>query len=958
MDEAQLEITALEWFKSIGWEYYFGPGIVKGGENPLRESDRDVRLMPHLKAAFLRINMWIPENQRESAWEAVLSQLSPTSPDLIENNRIFHQHLLTGMPVTIQNEKGVREEERVFLIDFKNPKNNQFAVVNQVSIMGAKQVRRPDIIAYINGLPIAVIELKSPSKGSESYAVNLEAYHQLQTYKSELPDLFISNAVLVISDGFMARLGSLSAGMDRFMPWRVVDTEKDRRPMLEFELERLIYGFFDHQRLLDYLQNFILFQEDGVKRYKIIAGYHQYHAVENALAATVMASQPDKDGEVGVVWHTQGSGKSLSMCFYAGKLLKTPEMQNPTIVVVTDRTDLDDQLFKTFASAESLFNNAKPVQAANREMLRRLLAEREAGGIIFTTVQKFSPEEAGGLHGVLNERKNIVVISDEAHRTQYGMNAKLNEQGLYTYGYAKHMGDAMPNASFIGFTGTPIEEGDRDTRQVFGPDISVYDIEAAVEDGATVPIYYEPRLARLNIDDAELAKQTEELEAIMEDAELEEREKEKSNWSKLERIVGAPSRIEMVAADIITHFEQRNKESEEPGKGIIVGMSRAICVALYAEIIKHRPDWHDEDPTKGEIKVIMTGSASDPADFQPHLYSKQQRKDLETRFRNADDPFKLVIVCDMWLTGFDLTGFESGEGEVIRLLIPATNYILGLHEGNERNGKKRYLDFVLAMNKAFSLCSTMQETAPYQKKIAFYNRLASFIRKATSGNAEQRKRDMDAVFEQIIRNAVTAEGIVDLYEYCGIDQARIDILDETFFDTVRESQNKNVTLEMLKQLIDNQVKANFKNNVVQESEFSERLKETMRKYNNRTIESAEALEELIKMAKDLTKASKEGERLGLEFDELAFYQALAENESAVDQMGDDMLIKIAKEITDTLRQSVAVDWQKRESIRARLRNIVRITLRKYGYPPDGQNRAVDLILKNTEKISDHWSSQE
>lgn len=1053
MDEAQLEITALEWFKSIGWEYYFGPDIVKGSDNPLRESDRDVRLMPHLKAAFLRINAWIPENQRESAWEAVLSQLSPASPDLIENNRIFHQHLLTGMPVTIQNEKGEREEERVFLIDFKNPKNNQFAVVNQVSIMGTKQVRRPDIIAYINGLPTAVIELKSPSKGSESYAVNLEAYHQLQTYKSELPDLFTSNAVLVISDGFMARLGSLSAGMDRFMPWRVVDTEKDRRPMLEFELERLVYGFFDHQRLLDYLQNFILFQEDGVKRYKIIAGYHQYHAVENAIAATVMASQPGQDGKVGVVWHTQGSGKSLSMCFYAGKLLKTPEMQNPTIVVVTDRTDLDDQLFKTFASAESLFNNAKPVQAANREMLRRLLAEREAGGIIFTTVQKFSPEEAGGLHGVLNDRKNIVVISDEAHRTQYGMNAKLNEQGLYTYGYAKHMRDAMPNASFIGFTGTPIEEGDRDTRQVFGPDISVYDIEAAVEDGATVPIYYEPRLARLNIDDAELTKQTEELEAIMEDAELEEREKEKSNWSKLERIVGAPSRIEMVAADIITHFEQRNQESEEPGKGIIVGMSRAICVALYAEIIKHRPDWHDEDPTKGEIKIIMTGSASDPADFQPHLYSKQQRKDLETRFRNAEDPFKLVIVCDMWLTGFDapschtmyidkpmrghnlmqaiarvnrvfksksgglvvdyigigvelqaalklytnakgrgapthnvaeafnqllkylaqidglfektpeqagfdLSGFESGEGEVIRLLIPASNYILGLHEGNERNGKKRYLDFVLAMNKAFSLCSTMQETAPYQKKIAFYNRLASFIRKATSGNAEQRKRDMDAVFELIIRNAVTAEGIVDLYQYCGLEQARIDILDETFFDTVRESQNRNVALEMLKQLIDNQVQANFKNNVVQESEFSERLKATMKKYNNRTIESAEALEELIKMAKDLTKAAKEGERLGLAFDELAFYQALAENESAVDKMGDELLIQIAKEITDILRQSVAVDWQKRESIRARLRNIVRITLRKYGYPPDGQNRAVDLILQNTEKISDHWSSQE
>ena len=1060
MDEKQLEITALQWFRNIGWEYYFGPDIAKDGENPLRETDRDVLLLPHLKEAFLRLNSWIPKDQQDSIFEEVLAKLQERLPDLIANNRLISDCLLSGFPVTIQKENGERENERVYLIDFKNIKNNRFVIANQISIIGTKGVRRPDVIAYINGLPIAVIELKSPAKKGESREVNLEAFHQLQTYKDELHDLFITNGALIISDGFEARVGSLSAGMDRFMPWRVVNDEDDR-PRLQMELETLIYGFFDHQRLLDYLQNFILFKDDGKHCFKIIAGYHQYHAVQNAIRATIHASNPETGNrKIGVVWHTQGSGKSLSMCFYAGKLLKTPEMKNPTIVVVTDRNDLDDQLFKTFADAESLFNNTKPIQANNRETLRVLLAEREAGGIIFTTVQKFSPEEVGGQHPVLNERSNIVVISDEAHRTQYGLKAEVNEKGIYTYGYAKHMRDSIPNAAFIGFTGTPIEEGDRDTRQVFGDEISVYDIDAAVKDGATVPIYYEPRLARLKLDDAELEAQAKELEEIMDDAELEEREKQKANWTKLERIVGAPSRVQMVAKDIVEHFERRNEESQQlenggfEGKAMIVGMSRAICVALYEEIIKIRPEWDDEDPTKGVLKIIMTGSASDPANFQKHLYSKKIRQDLERRFRDPEDSFKLAIVCDMWLTGFDAPSchtlyvdkpmkghnlmqaiarvnrvFKSKEGglvvdyigigkeleaalktytnakgkgkptinvaEAYRVLmsymaimrgifaktpqqagfdlgdfeneahsfqkaIDATNYILELYipDADEPSGKKRFLDTMLAINKAYSLCGTMEEAKVLDREIAYYNHLAMLVRKVTSHKAVKRKQESDAVFERIIRNAIAADGIIDLYDYCGTENPRIDILDEEFFNNARDAKNQNLALEMLQKLIDNQVKANFKTNIVQESEFTKRLKDVMSRYNNRTIESAEAMEELIKMAKDLAKAAKKGEDLGLEYDELAFYQALANNDSAKEEMGDDLLKEIAKEITELLKKSVTVDWQKRESIRARLRILVRRTLRKYGYPPDGQADAVELILENTEKISDHWTQEE
>lgn len=1074
MDEAHLEIAALAWFEEIGWELGLSSdmnpsGVEQSfytlGSNELRDrpdliynhalqtSDGEVILETQLREAFECINSWIPQAEREEVYQDVLAMVKRHQPDLLANNRQFHQWLIEGFPITIRDEEGEKQQERAYIIDFQTLDNNRFLVRNQVTIVGRK-TRRPDIVAYVNGLPMVVLELKSPLHKDSSYDANLDALNQLNTYKHELHELFISNAVLVVSDGLQARFGSLSAGFDRFMPWRAIKNEKDR-PYLEYELETLIKGLFEPKRFMNYLQNFILFTDNRHQISKIVAGYHQYHAVENALEATRYATSPESgDGKIGVIWHTQGSGKSYSMAFYVGKIIKTPELQNPTIVVVTDRNDLDDQLFATFTRAKALFNNTEPVQASTRAELRQRLAERAAGGIIFTTVQKFAPDEKGGEHPVLNERRNIIVISDEAHRTQYGLNARMNEEGLYTYGYAKYMRDAIPNAAFIGFTGTPIEESDRSTRAVFGENVSVYDIQDAVEDGATVPIYYEARLAQLKMDDSLLDDYSNQLEDILKDADVEEREKVKQKWSRLERLAGAPERLKMLAQDMIEHFEKRSQESEIEGKAMVVAMSRAICVDLYHAIIKIRPEWHSDNPQEGAIKVIMTGSASDPEHYQPHLYSKEVRSNLENRFKDPNDPFKMVIVCDMWLTGFDapschtmyidkpmrghnlmqaiarvnrvfeekagglvvdyigiaseleaaLKTYTNSDGkgaptinahdafaellryiEIMRnffakttttegfdlsglegerattLLIPAANYILGIPENEvNKSGKHRFLDTLLAIRKAFSLCSTLEEAKPYEKEIAFYTQLGSFIRKATSTGVQERKRLSDDLFERVIANAVQSAGVIDLYEYVGLENPRIDILDERFFNSIRKQNEKNLALEMLKKLMRNQIRANLKTNVVQELEFSARLRDTMNRYNNRTIDSVEAIEELIKIAKELTKAVQRGEELGLQYDELAFYQALSKSQSAVEVMSDERLKEIAIDITEQLRKNVTVDWQKRESVRAKLRLLVRQILRQYHYPIDKSENAenvIELIMKNTELLADEWSAE-
>ncbi len=868
------------------------------------------------------------------------------------------------------------------------------------------------------------------------------------------------NEALVVSDGYNARIGALTANQERFAPWRAVKNEDDK-PLLEWQLETLVRGFFDRELLLDYIRFFVLFENDSGVIIKKIAGYHQFHAVREAVRATVIAAQEihgvvkekrasygdevvPGSKKAGVVWHTQGSGKSISMCFYAGKLLQQPEMNNPTLLVVTDRNDLDGQLFQTFSNAQDLLKQT-PVQANDREELRNLLSERESGGIIFTTVQKFSPFDSEDAHPILNSRHNIVVISDEAHRSQYGhkgrfVKVKDKDKNVIgsklVFGFSQYMRDALPNASFIGFTGTPIALEDKDTRAVFGDYVSIYDIQDAVDDGATVAIYYESRLAKLDLNHAEIEALSDQVEEVVEDEEdVSNREKTKGEWSRLEKLVGAEPRIQQVAADLVEHFEARTASIE--GKAMIVAMSRDICVHLYDAIVELRPDWHDTDPNKGAIKIVMTGSASDRKLLQPHIYTRQTKKKLEKRFKDNNDPLKLVIVRDMWLTGFDVPCCHTmyidkpmkghnlmqaiarvnrvfknkpgglvvdyigianelkqalktytdakGRGEptlraeeafsvllekmdIVRglfhgfdyndfaeqshkLLVPASNHILGLDDG-----KKRFLDAVLAINKAYSLCGTLDEAKELRAEIAFFSAIKAAITKFTYVDKKLTEDEKNSVLKQILDNAVIAEGVVDVFKLAGLDKPNIGLLSDEFLEDVRQMPYHNLAVELLEKLLNDNIKSKTRNNVVQEKKYSDRLQETLRKYNNRAIETAQVIEELIQMAKDFQEALKRDTELGLQPDEVAFYDALANNESAVRELGDEILKKIAVEITEKLRKSTTVDWQVRDSVRARLRILVRRTLQRYKYPPDKAADAVELVLKQAEALSNAWTS--
>lgn len=1050
MTEDQLEQQCLEWFAEGGWEVGYGPDIAHDGPNPERANYRQVLLLADLEAALRRINSHLPDTAIEQAL-AVVSK--PESLDVVVSNRSFHRLLLEGVPVEYKRDDRVIHDS-AFLVDFTDLSSNRFRAINQFTIEGSKQLRRPDIICFINGLPLAVLELKSPT--SENVSI-WDAFNQIQTYKDEVPDLFAYNEAIIISTGFEARVGSLTANQERFMPWRTIRHEDDK-PIVEWQLETMVRGFFDRELFLDYLRYFVIFETDSDQLIKKIAGYHQFHAVREAVKATVIASQsPEQSAQAekratyadevvagskkaGVVWHTQGSGKSISMCCYAGKLLQQPEMNNPTLVVVTDRNDLDGQLFGTFSAAKELLKQ-DPVQADDREELRQMLAERESGGIIFTTVQKFALLAAETAHPVLNGRHNIVVISDEAHRSQYGLKATLTADGRYKFGYAKHMRDALPNASFIGFTGTPIANEDKDTRAVFGDYVSIYDIQDAVDDGATVPIYYESRLAKLDINRDLIDELSEQVDEVVEDEEdVNQREKTKGEWSRLEKLVGSGPRLQQVAADLVKHFETRTALME--GKGMIVAMSRVICAQLYNEIVALRPEWHDDDPEKGAIKVVMTGSAADKPLLQPHIHNAQTKKRLEARFKDPSDPLKLVIVRDMWLTGFDAPvchtmyvdkpmkghnlmqaiarvnrvfknkpgglvvdyiGIASelkqalktytdaqGRGEpthsteeayavllekldiihgmfaktpqqagfdysnyatdALKLLPAAANYILSLDDG-----KKRFLDAVLAMNKAYSLCSTMDEAQAYHKEIAFLSAVKSVISNSTSVDRKLTEDSKNSILKQILDNAVIADGVVDIFDTCGLEKPDIGLLSDEFLEDVRQMPYRNLAVELLEKLLQDTIKARTRNNVVQEKKYSDRLEATLRKYNNRAIEAAQVIEELIAMAKQFQEDLAREAELGLNPDEVAFYDALANNESAVREMGDEILKKIAVEITEQLRKSTTVDWQVRESVRARLRILVRRTLQRYKYPPDNAKEAVELIMQQAEVLSNDWS---
>lgn len=1048
MNERDLETIAIRWFQDTGWTHSSGSNLAPDGDTPEREDYRSVILCRRLLAALRIINPDLPDSTLD---EAVRWAAHPDQPSLLLNNRRFHEALLDGIPVEVSTDTGKRGD-RVRLIDFEQPQNNQFLVVDQLTVQGSKQPRRPDLVCFINGLPIAVIELKNLGHGDTDIWA---AFRQLQTYKDEIPDLFACNEALVVSDGLHARVGSLTASRERFLPWRTLRSESDR-PLLEFELEKVVRGFFAPDLLLDYLRYFILFEQSDSGLVKKIAGYHQFHAVREAVRATVVAAtQPvvlDKhQGEDratygqavqpgsrrgGIVWHTQGSGKSISMVCFAGKLSQQPEMQNPTILVVTDRNDLDGQLFETFKGARALLKDT-PQQAGDRQQLRALLDGRPSGGIIFTTVQKFVPGKDEDEFPSLTERTNIVVIADEAHRSQYGFSAVLDRKsGRYNYGFAKHLRDALPNATFVGFTGTPVETADKDTRAVFGDYVSIYDIQDAVDDGATVPIYYESRLAKLDINQAQIDQLNADIEEVFEDEEdIAKRQSEQSKWAALEKLVGAEARLKQVAADLVQHFEARNEATE--GKGLIVAMSREICARLYDEIVALRPHWHSADPGHGAIKVVMTGSASDNVLLQPHLYNARTKKVLEKRFKDPGDPLKLVIVRDMWLTGFDvpclhtmyvdkpmrdhnlmqaiarvnrvfrdkqgglivdyigiaaelrnalkiytesrgkgspaddvhdrlsalhkyleiarnlLHGFDYSayRTQAIELLLPAANHVLGLEDG-----RKRWFDAVLGVSRAFSLAGTLDEAAELREEVAFFQAIHAVMAKASGTDKKLAEDRKQAVLKQILDNAVVADGVEDIFKLAGLDRPDIGVLSDAFLDEIRDLPLKNIAVELLQKLLSEEVKSRTKSNVVLEKKFSDRLLATLARYRNRTIESAQVIEELIAMAKEFREAATRGEILGLGESELAFYDALAQNESAVRELGDPILKTIALELTQKLRNSTTVDWQKRESVRARLRNLVRITLRRYKYPPDLQEPAIELVLRQAERLSDVWAA--
>lgn len=1028
MTEDQLEQETIVWLQDVGYTHLYGPDIAHDGSRPERAGYRQVQLALRLREAIHKLNPGIPPNAREDALKQVMDL---DIPSLLSANRHFHKLLVGGVPVQYQKD-GETRGDFVRLINWANPEQNEWLAVNQFSIKGAHHTRRPDIVLFVNGLPLVLIELKNPA---DQKADIWKAYDQIQTYKEQIPDVFQYNEVLVVSDGTEALLGSLSASSERFMAWRTIDGVT-LNPLGEFnELQTLVRGVLAPAYLLDYLRYFVLFEDDG-RLVKKIAGYHQFHAVRSAIGHVVAASRPGGSRKGGVVWHTQGSGKSITMTCFAARVMQELQLENPTIVVITDRNDLDGQLFGVFSLAQDLLRE-QPVQVSTRQDLRAKLANRPSGGIVFATIQKFMPGEDEDTFPTLSDRHNIVVIADEAHRTQYGFEAKLKGkpgQETYQVGYAQHLRDALPNATFVAFTGTPVSSEDRDTRAVFGDYISVYDMQQAKEDGATVAIYYESRLAKLKLKDEERPRIDDEVDELAEDEEESIQSKLKSRWAALEKVVGAGPRVASVAADLVAHFEERSKA--QSGKAMVVAMSRDICVHLYDEIVKLRPGWHDADPEKGAIKVVMTGSASDKALLRPHIYNGQVKKRLEKRFKDPADPLRLVIVRDMWLTGFDAPcvhtlyvdkpmkghnlmqaiarvnrvfkdkqgglvvdyigiGNElkaamkeytqsSGRGkptvdareaysvlmekvDVLRgmlhgfdysdfltaghkALAGAANHVLGI-----KDGKKRFADVALAMSKAFTLCCTLDEAKKVREEVAFLQGVKVILTKKDLAAQKKTDEQREHAIRQIINSAVVSESVVDIFDAVGLEKPNIGLLSDEFLAQVKNLPEKNLAVELLERLLEGEIKSRFASNLVQEKKFSELLSNVVTRYQNRSIETAQVMQELVEMAKKFREAANRGEQLGLTDDEVKFYDALATNESAVQELTDETLKKIAHELTENLRKNITVDWSARESVRATLRLMVKRILRKYKYPPDQQERAVELVLQQAEALGEAWA---
>ncbi|MCY4103311.1 MAG: type I restriction endonuclease subunit R [bacterium] len=1088
--EADVERAALDWLAGLGWAVAYGPDLSPGGGRQERADYSAVVLERRLRGALARLNPALPADALDDACRRVAR---PEGSTLETRNRAFHRLLIEGVAVERRTAGGAARGAQAHVIDFGNPAANDWLAVNQFTVTERKCTRRPDIVLFVNGLPLGVVELKNPA---DTDADVWAAWRQLQTYKAELPTLFSMNELLIVSDGLAARLGTLTAGREWFKPWRTISGEELAAPDLS-GLQVLLEGVCAPERLLPLIRDFIVFDDDGsgvlVKK---IAGYHQFGAVRTAVAETLRAARlrgaeasvgadrqraedthraapptsasgsgaaaglrstsdavlgadaatpgggtaasaasgesqnrrggKSGDRRIGVVWHTQGAGKSLTMAFYAGAIIRERAMENPTIVVLTDRNDLDDQLFGTFSRCADLLRQA-PVQAESRADLRRKLSV-PSGGVVFTTIQKFFPTERGDAHPALSDRRNIVVIADEAHRSQYD----------FIDGFARHMRDALPNASFVGFTGTPVELRDANTRAVFGDYISIYDIQRSVEDEATVPIYYESRLAQLSLDERLRLRIDEDFDEATEGEEIQRREQLKTRWAQLEAIVGAEGRIRQVAGDIVEHYSRRLEALE--GKAMVVCMSRRICVDLYGELVRLRPEWEHADDEAGEIKVVMTGSASDPPDWQPHIRNKARREALARRFRDADDPLRIVVVRDMWLTGFDapslhtmyvdkpmrghglmqaiarvnrvfkdkpgglvvdylglahelkralaaytrdggtgrtaidqseavaimqeryeiccglLGGFDwsrwttGSPGERLGLLPAAQEHLLAQEEG-----KERFLAHVRALEQAFALAVPHERALAIRDDVAFFQAVRSALVKRTVGEART-DEELDHAIRQIIAGAVAPEGVVDIFAAAGLDKPDISILSDEFLAEVRGMPHRNLAVELLQKLLKGELSARRRTNVVQARSFSEMLERSLRRYQNRAIEAAQVIEELIELAREMREAAARGETLGLNDDELAFYDALGANDSAVSVLGDGTLRDIARELVETVRANVTIDWTLRESVRAQLRVLVRRTLNRHGYPPDKQEQATLTVIEQAEVLSERWAA--
>ena len=1049
LTESTVEAAALGWLEAAGWRITHGQDIAPDTPRAERTDYGEVVLAQRLRDALARLNPGLPAEALEDAFRKLTR---PEGAELVQRNRTLHRALVDGLTVEYRlpaskggDATGAIRGAQVRVIDFDDPDHNDWLAVNQFTVVENKHMRRPDVVLFVNGLPLAVLELKNAANED---ATIWSAFQQLQTYKTEVPTLFATNAVLIVSDGVEARAGTLTAGREWFKPWRTISGEALADAHLT-ELQVVIAGLLAPQRFLALVRDFIVFEDNGGGHIvKKMAGYHQFHAVQVAVGETLRAAELFRadhlaetggryeagrkpggepgDRRVGVVWHTQGSGKSLTMAFYAGRIIREPAMENPTLVVLTDRNDLDDQLYGTFSRCAELLRQP-PVQAESSAHLRRLLSVA-AGGVVFTTIHKFFPETQGDRHPTLSERRNIVVIADEAHRSQYD----------FIDGFARHMRDALPHASFIGFTGTPIELQDANTRAVFGDYISVYDIQRAVQDGATVPIYYESRLAKLALDEAERPRIDPDFEEVTEGEEIERKEKLKTKWAQLEAVVGSKKRLETVARDIVDHFEKRLEVLD--GKAMVVCMSRRICVELYDEIVKLRPAWAGEEDDQGVVKVVMTGSASDPADWQPHIRNKPRRETLASRFRDPADPLRVVLVRDMWLTGFDApslhtmyvdkpmrghglmqaiarvnrvfkdkpgglvvdylglapelkqalaTYTESGgtgrtafsEDEAVAVMREKYEVCCGLFHGFDRskwtigtpqerlgllpsaqehilaqeNGKDRCIRAVRELSQAFALAVPHEQALRIRDEVAFFQTVQAVLAKRAPGEARP-EEELNRAVRQIIARAVAPEGVMDIFAAAGLEKPDISILSDEFLAEVRGMPQRNLAVELLQKLLKGELKERRRKNVVQARSFAEMLEHTIRKYQNRAIEAAQVIEELIQLAREMRAANARGEQLGLTEDELAFYDALETNDSAMKVLGDKTLRGIARELVETVRNNVTIDWTLRENVRAQLRVLVKRILRKHGYPPDRQEKATQTVLEQAALLSAEWAT--